>query len=55
MLLKAASEKKLKSKIPGLLVEEDDAESDSDEKSLILNLITKAVLKSIKQKHMVNE
>lgn len=55
MLLKAASDKKFKSKIPGLLVEEDDAESDDDEKNLILNLITKAVLKSIKQKHLVNE
>ena len=33
LLIKAASDKKLKSKIPGLLVEEDDAGSDEDEKN----------------------
>lgn len=36
-------------------MEEDDAGSDEDEKNLVLNLITKAVLKSFKQKHVVNE
>ena len=55
LLIKAASDKKLQSKIPGLMVEEEDVGSDDDEKNLILNLITKTVLKSIKKKHVVNE
>ena len=37
------------------MVEEEDVGSDDDEKNLILNLITKTVLKSIKKRHVVNE